>query len=119
MFPLITNGRDLSLRRVFEAYKLQPKLEKRHEQLKSVQDLAPVWLKSVSRIEALRGMVRDKIESFPLYPEERECRAPSTERILDLFVTLQRHRLRRVAAAAQRSPAARPHRPGFGRGPIS
>lgn len=113
MFPLITNCRDLSLRRVFEAYKFQPKLEKRHEQLKSVQDLAPVWLKSASRIEALlflyfvallvhallerevrRGMVRDKIESLPLYPEERECRAPSTERILDLFATLQRHRLR-------------------------
>jgi len=37
MFPLITNCRDLSLRRVFEAYKFQPKLEKRHEQLKSVQ----------------------------------------------------------------------------------
>jgi len=113
MFPLITNCRDLSLRRVFEAYKFQPKLEKRHEQLKSVQDLAPVWLKNVSRIEALlflyfvallvhailereirRGMVRDKIESLPLYPEQRECRAPSTERILDLFATLQRHRLR-------------------------
>ena len=113
MFPLITNCRDLSLRRVFEAYKFQPKLEKRHEQLKSVQNLAPVWLKNVSRIEALlflyfvallvhallerevrRGMVRDKIESLPLYPEERECRAPSTQRILDLFATLQRHRLR-------------------------
>jgi len=113
MFPLITNCRDLSLRRVFEAYKFQPKLEKRHEQLKSVQNLAPMWLKNVSRIEALlflyfvallvhallerevrRGMVRDKIESLPLYPEERECRAPSTERILDLFATLQRHRLR-------------------------
>ena len=115
MFPLITNCRDLSLRQVFQAYKFQfqPKLEKRHEQLKSVQDLAPVWLKNVSRIEALlflyfvallvhallerevrRGMLRDKIESLPLYPEERECRAPSTERILDLFATLQRHRLR-------------------------
>jgi transposase len=113
MFPLITNCRDLSLRRVFEAYKFQPKLEKRHEQLKSVQNLAPVWLKNVSRIEALlflyfvallvhallerevrRGMVRDKIESLPLYPEERECRAPSTQRILDLFATLQCHRLR-------------------------
>jgi transposase len=120
MFPLITNCRDLSLRRVFEAYKFQPKLEKRHEQLKSVQDLAPVWLKNVSRIEALlflyfvallvhallereirRGMVRDKIESLPLYPEERECRAPSTERILDLFATLQRHRLRQGDRLAQ------------------
>ena len=114
MFPLITNCRDLSLRQVLEAYKFQPKLEKRHEQLKSVQDLAPVWLKNVSRIEALlflyfvallvhalierevrRGMAREKIETLPLYPEARKCSAPSTERILDFFGPLQRHRLRK------------------------
>jgi hypothetical protein len=71
-----------------------------------------VWLKNVARIEALlllyfvallvhallerelrQGMAREKVESLPLYPEERECRAPSTERILDLFAPLQRHRL--------------------------
>jgi transposase len=120
MFPLITNCRDLSLPQVLEAYKFQPKLEKRHEQLKSVQDLAPVWLKNVSRIEALlflyfvallvhalierevrRGMVRDKVESLPLYPEERACKAPSTERILDLFSMLQRHRLRQGDSLVQ------------------
>ncbi len=114
MFPLITNCKDLALQQVLEAYKFQPQLEKRHEQLKSVQDLAPVWLKSVARIEALlflyfvallvhallerelrQGMVRENIDSLPLYPEERECRAPSTERILDLFTPLQRHRLRK------------------------
>ena len=53
MFPLITNCKELSLKAILEAYKFQPKLEKRHEQLKSVQNLAPVWLKNVSRIEAL------------------------------------------------------------------
>ena len=113
MFPLISNCRDLSLQQILEAYKFQPKLEKRHEQLKSVQDMAPVWLKNVARIEALlflyfvallvhallerelrQGMTREKVDSLPLYPEERECRAPSTERILDLFAPLQRHRLR-------------------------
>lgn len=73
-----------------------------------------MWLKNVVRIEALlflyfvallvhallerelrQGMAREKVESLPLYPEERECRAPSTERILDLFAPLQRHRLRK------------------------
>jgi len=39
-------------------------------------------------------MAREKIDMLPLYPEERECRAPSTERILELFEPLQRHRLR-------------------------
>ncbi len=112
MFPLITNGTGLSLTRILEAYKFQPKLEKRHQQLKSVQDVAPLWLKNVSRIEALlflyfvallvhallerevrRGMAREKLHQLPLYPEERECQAPSTERILDTFAPLQRHRL--------------------------
>jgi transposase len=120
MFPLISNCRDLSLKQILEAYKFQPKLEKRHEQLKSVQDLAPVWLKNVSRIEALlflyfvallvhallerelrQGMDREKVESLPLYPEERLCRAPSTERILDLFAPLQRHRLRKNGRVVQ------------------
>lgn len=114
MFPLISNCRDLALKDILEAYKFQPKLEKRHEQLKSVQNMAPVWLKNISRIEALlflyfiallahallerevrQGMVREKVEQIPLYPEERECRAPSTERILAVFEALQRHRLRK------------------------
>lgn len=113
MFPLITNCRDLSKAKVLEAYKFQPRLEKRYEQLKSVENVAPVWLKKVTRIEALLflyfiamlvqallerevrlAMAREKIDILPLYPEERECRAPSTERILELFEPLQRHRLR-------------------------
>ena len=112
MFPLITNCKDLSLKAILEAYKFQPRLEKRHEQLKSVQHLAPVWLKNVSRVEALlfvyfiallvhallereirQGMAREGLECLPLYPEERECKAPSTERVLDVFAPLQRHRL--------------------------
>jgi len=113
MFPLITNCTDLSKAKILNAYKFQPRLEKRHEQLKSVEDVAPVYLKKVTRIEGLlflyfvallvqallerevrQAMAREKIEMLPLYPEERECRAPSTERILRLFEPLQRHRLR-------------------------
>ena len=120
MFPLISNCKDLSLPKILEAYKFQPKLEKRHEQLKSVQDLAPVWLKNPDRIEALlflyfvailvnallerevrNGMARDGIEHLPLYPEERLCRAPSTERILDVFAPLQRHHLYRKGRLVQ------------------
>ena len=120
MFPLISNCRDLSLKQILEAYKFQPKLEKRHEQLKSVQDMAPVWLKKITRLESLLflyfvallvqailerelrlGMARKKIVSLPLYPEERECRAPCTERILDLFAPLQRHRLLKKGTLVQ------------------
>ena len=104
MFPLITNRRDLPLKAILETYKFQPKLEKRHEQLKSVQNLTAVWLKSVNRIEALlvhtllkrevrQGMTREGPECLPLYPGERECRVPSTESVLEVFAPHQRHRL--------------------------
>ena len=120
MFPLISNCKDLPLKDILAAYKFQPRLEKRNEQLKSAQDLAPMWLKNVSRIEAVlflhfvsllvqallerevrSAMLREKIDQLPLYPEERECRAPSTERILDLFAPLQRHRLRKNGGLIQ------------------
>jgi transposase len=120
MFPLITNCKELSLKAILEAYKFQPKLEKRHEQLKSVQNLAPVWLKNVSRVEALlflyfiallvhallerevrQGMAREGLDCLPLYPEERECKAPSTERVLAVFSPLQRHRLLKAGREIQ------------------
>jgi len=53
MFPLITNCEDLSLVEILDKYKYQPWLEKRHEQLKTVYKVAPVLLKSVTRIEGL------------------------------------------------------------------
>jgi transposase len=112
MFPLLTNDDGLSAVTLLEKYKYQPQLEKRHEQLKTVRAIAPVFLKSVTRIEALmtvyflallvdalieremrRAMVAASIESLPLYPEDRECRAPTTDRLLDLFRDLQQHRL--------------------------
>ena len=70
------------------------------------------WLKSVVRVEAMlflyfialmvqsllerdvrRNMKKEEIGDLQLYPEERGCDAPTTERILDLFEPLQRHRL--------------------------
>ena len=114
MFPLITNCHDLSLKAILQAYKFQPRLEKRHEQLKSVQEVRPVWLKNIGRVEALLflyfvallvqallereirlAMARKHIESLPLYPEERECRAPSAQRIFEVFADLERHQLMR------------------------
>ena len=114
IFPLITNCRDLSLADLLAAYKYQPRLEKRHEQLKSVHAVAPVLLKNEGRVEALlflyfivllvqalierelrRAMATRAIESLPLYPEQRECSAPSTRTVLQLFDGLQRHQLRR------------------------
>ena len=112
MFPLISNCEELSGAELLAKYKYQPRLEKRHEQLKTVHAVAPVFLKSVARIEALlfvyflallldalieremrRAMQAARLSSLPLYPETRLCRAPTTDRLLDLFRDLQRHKL--------------------------
>lgn len=53
VFPLRTNDRTLSGAQVLVAYKGQPRIEKRFEQIKSVHEIAPVFLKNEARIEAL------------------------------------------------------------------
>jgi transposase len=121
IFPLVTNDKKMSLHDVLVAYKHQPCIEKRHEQLKSVLDVMPVNLKSPSRIEAFlfiyfvallvsslierevrQQMKTEKISSLPLYPEGRPCKAPTTDRILELFVDIRRHRLMAADASVQK-----------------
>ncbi|HCG01945.1 MAG TPA: IS1634 family transposase [Chloroflexi bacterium] len=114
IFPLITNHKieELTARDVLEKYKYQPFLEKRHEQLKSVLEIAPVFFKLPHRIEALMflefialmasalierkirmQMQKTRIPSLRLYPEARPCKNPTADRIFTAFGALQRHRL--------------------------
>jgi len=112
IFPLVTNDRKLPDIEVLHAYKRQPLLEKRFEQLKTDFEVAPVYLKTRRRIEALlcvyffallvqalverelrRAMDREGLSELPLYPEGRPCRAPTTRRIVDFFENIQRHEL--------------------------
>jgi len=112
MFPLITNCEDISLKDILEKYKYQPKLEKRHEQFKTVYGVAPVLLKNITRVEALLfvffvallvqsviereirlNMNEAGLKNIPIYPEKRECASPTTDKILNLFSNLQRHYL--------------------------
>jgi transposase len=112
VFPLITNVTDMTAEQVLRAYKRQPFVEKRFSQFKSDYRVAPIYLKNVSRIQAIlcvyffvllvqtllerelrRAMKRAKLESLPLYPENRACKAPSTRRLLDIFEPIQRHTL--------------------------
>lgn len=121
MFPLVTNCRDLSLKDILAKYKFQPRLEKRHEQLKAVYDVTPVFLKKVTRIEGLlfvyflamliqalierevrRGMEANKVECLPIYYEERECEAPTADRFLEAFDRLEVNRLWRGDELVQR-----------------
>jgi len=113
-FPLISNDLDLSDAQVLAAYRYQPNLERRHHLLKSIQDAAPVLLHNPARIEALfccqflallicalierevrNAMRQAALDNIALYPEFRDCKAPSAERILEIFAALTRHQLHR------------------------
>jgi transposase len=110
VFPLITNDDALTEVEALLAYKRQPSLEKRFSQLKTDFEVAPVYLKETSRIQALlcvsffalltealleremrRAMDREMIVSLPLYPEGRKCRRPTTRRLIDVFDEVQSH----------------------------
>jgi hypothetical protein len=52
-WPLITNDQQLTHTALFDAYHHQPAVEGRHHLLKGVLHVAPVWLKSEFRIDAL------------------------------------------------------------------
>ncbi len=120
MYPLVTNDRDLTAEQVLQAHKGQPTIEKRFEQLKTVHEIAPVFLKNPGRIEAFftmyflallvqalierelrRAMQRERLKALPIYPEERRCARPTTEQILRLFAHAQRHTLMRAGLVVQ------------------
>lgn len=112
MYPLLTNDRELSPEEAFAAHRRQPAIEKRFEQLKTVFEIAPVFLKNETRVEALffvyflallvqallerelrRGMKEHDVAELPLYPEERTCQRPTAEQIFRLFSLASRSSL--------------------------
>ena len=113
VFPLITNNMDKSAAEVLKTYKFQSFLENRHSQLKSVLQIAPVFLKKPPRVLALvdivvlslvvatlmerdlrKAMLRNKIESLPVYPEQRECKYPTTQSIIRVFSDVEKFEVR-------------------------
>jgi transposase len=112
LFPLLTNDEALSLEEALGKYKYQPFVEKRHEQLKSVFAVAPMWLKNVGRVASLlwlyyvvemvaalverevrRGMDEEGLASLALYPEGRPSSAPTAGLVLSVLEGHRRHRL--------------------------
>lgn len=116
IFPLITNfgPEAMGPLELLQTYKYQAFIEKRHEQLKTAAEVAPVNFKTAERIEAFlffyfvallihalierqgrAAMKARKLDSIALYPEGRKCSAPTADKILALFEPLRRHRLLR------------------------
>ena len=121
LFPLIANTAS-SFQEILEAYKSkQPLVERQHHVLKTIQAGVPVYLKSIARLEALlflyfvsllvnallerevrHAMEKHGIKKLPLYPEERACKAPSADRILEVFGPVQRTLLYKRGVLVQR-----------------
>jgi hypothetical protein len=112
LFPLLSNDEGLSLAEALGKYKYQPFVEKRHEQLKSVFAVTPVWLKNPARVESLlwlyyvvelvgallerevrRRLAAEGRASLALYPEGRASEAPTAQLVLNALEGHRRHRL--------------------------
>lgn len=111
IFPLTTNTKKKPVE-VFQIYKYQPRIEKRHALLKSTLDVAPIWLKKNSRIEALmflefiaqmvaalieralrQSMAEKKVDLLCSLPEGRPSKTPTIEQVLRLFENQTKHAL--------------------------
>lgn len=112
VFPLITNldAKIYPAKKVLEIYKFQPFLEKRHTQLKTYQEIAPVYLKKPERVVAYlhihvmalmvasliertirQAMKKKAIHALPIYPENRPCKSPTMFDIVRLFQYVERY----------------------------
>jgi transposase len=113
VFPLITNDCAITEQELLLAYKGQPMVEKRYAQLKTDFEVAPIYLKETSRIQALlcmyffvllveallerelrQAMARANVDRLRIYPEGRGCRNPTTPRLIEVFEDVQRHHLK-------------------------
>src|SRR5262249_7620544 len=111
IFPLTTNTKEKPVD-VFKIYKYQPRIEKRHALLKSTLEVAPIWLKKNTRIEALmfleflgqvvaalierelrKKMVENNIDLLCSLPEGRPSKTPTIDQVLRLFENQNKHAL--------------------------
>jgi transposase len=113
VLPLVTNRPALSALEVYIIYHgNQPLVEKRHDLLKNTLQVTPAFLHNVSRLEALLfleyfavtvhalverelrlKMSGNHLQQIRLYPEARQCSAPTAERVFEIFEHLQTHTL--------------------------
>lgn len=104
IFPLVHNTTGLKEKEILETYKKQSYLEKRHSTLKSVNKVAPVFLKKTTRIEAMLflhfialmvlslmernirlNMAEQKIEKLPILPQGMNTKTPTWSNIKYFF----------------------------------
>ena len=104
IFPLLCTDEKLSSKEVLEAYKYQPRIEKRFCQFKNIHNAAPLLFKSIERVESCMfaffisliiqaliereirtKMKKRKIRAVEVYPEDRDATHPTTTKVLGIF----------------------------------
>jgi transposase len=115
VFPLLSTDPSLPPRRVLQAWKFQPRLEKRFCQFKSVHQAAPLLFKKVQRVEAnmfvffialllqalIERLLRQRLAQrkaapLKLYPEDRDALHPTTSQLIKTFGDLSTYVLTAV-----------------------
>ena len=103
IFPLITNS-SIDAVQVLKKYKNQPYLEKRMYTAKSILKVAPVFLETPKRIEAMlflyfaalmivgliernirKNMKQERIETLPILPSNMKTKTPTWNNISNFF----------------------------------
>ncbi len=104
IFPIVHNVINLTDKEILETYKKQPYLEKRHSTFKSVNKVAPVYLKKNTRIEAMLflhfialmvlsliernirlRMAEQNIEKLPILPQGMNTKKPTWNNLRYFF----------------------------------
>jgi transposase len=120
VFPLLCTDPELTAKEALQAYKYQPRLEKRFQQFKYIHHGAPLLFKKLERIEAtmfaffialmiqalierqVRAQMADrKIPAITLYPEDRDASHPTTAKIMGLFQDVSTYALHTSSKAAK------------------
>ena len=113
LFPILCTDQTLTAKAALEAYKYQPRLEKRFYQLKTVHLAAPTLFKKIERVEAMmllfflalilqavierevrKQMNVSKIKALSIYPEHRLAYHPTTAKIFDRFHDISTYQIK-------------------------
>jgi transposase len=112
IFPILCTDEAITAKAALEAYKYQPRLEKRFCQLKSIHHVVPTLFKRVERIEAImlvfflalilqavierevrRQMKVCDIDALSIYSEHRLAYHPTTAKIFERFQDISNYKI--------------------------
>jgi len=107
LFPLIHNKETKPAVSILQEYKEQPYLENRFKALKSVLDVAPIFVEKIERIQAMlflyfialmiialierrirNNMVKKSIDKIAVLPQNKKTATPTWNAIRNLFSTI-------------------------------